>query len=150
MRAVGRWRPLSAALLLAVACACSVLPGCTSVRNDLGTSSGDCYVAIPAATDAVGGHGHLVGVRLVGVGALPSYSRRLYSAARSAPGRRVTRVCLVAFAGRFDASSVTAPIGRSTGRVAVVEVTYPENRVLGTLLVGRSEVPFGHSHIGLP
>ncbi len=151
MRAEGsrkhRGRAVAAAAL-AVAAAIA-LAGCTSVRNDLGTADSGCYVALPTASSAVGGAGRLLGVRLEGVPALKADSALLYRAAVSAVGPKVHRVCLVAFTGRFSATKVARPVGGFYGRVAVVELEYPDNRLLATLLVGRDSLPFGHSHLGL-
>jgi len=133
----------------AVAAATVALAGCTSVRNDLGTANSGCYVALPAASAAVGHTGRLLGVRLFDVPSLKGTSNLLYEAAVGAPGAKVQRVCLVAFTGHFDAGRVDRPIGASTGHLAVVEVSYPGNRLLATLLLGRESLPFGHSHLGL-
>ncbi|HVX20234.1 MAG TPA: hypothetical protein VHB02_02690 [Acidimicrobiales bacterium] len=135
-----------AAVVLAAA---AVLAGCTSVRNDLGTSNSGCYVALPAASAAVGDVGRLLGVRLVDVSSLPADSHLLYRAATTAPGPTVQRVCLVGFAGHFEAAGVGRPVGRPSGTLAVVELAYPDSRLLATLLVGRDTLPFGHSHLGL-
>lgn len=140
---------LPALLLGALLLGAALLGGCTSVRNDLGTSNGNCYVALPAANAAVHGKGHLEGVRLVTVAALRSYAPRLYQAATSAPGPEIQRVCLVAFTGSFESSAVSQPVGQGKGGQAVVELAYPDNRLVATLIVARPPVPFGHSHIGL-
>jgi hypothetical protein len=137
------------ALALAGGVAASTLAGCTSVRDDLGTASSGCYVALPIATSAVGDQGRLHGVRLVGVPSLRGGDSLLYRAAVSAPPPRVARVCLVAFTGQFQADGVAQPIGRSEGRVAVVELAYPDNRLLATLLIARPPLAFGHSHLGV-
>jgi hypothetical protein len=127
----------------------SLLSACTSVRNDLGTVDSQCYVAIPAATAAVHGHKHLAGVRLVGLGSLRTRENLLYRAAVRARGHPVQSICLVAFTGRFRANQVANPVGDRTGRLAIVALRYPDNRVLATLLVPRLPYVFGHSHIGL-
>jgi hypothetical protein len=136
-------------LLVATLLGGAVLQGCTSVRNDLGTNDSECYLAIPSASAAVHGEGHLKGVRLVSVASLRSRARKLYGAARSAPGPRVQRVCLVAFTGRFESAGVSKPVGRREGRLAVVELSYPQSRLLATLIVSRPPFTFGHSHIGI-
>jgi hypothetical protein len=123
--------------------------GCTSVRNDLGTSSSVCYGALPAATTAVHGQGRLDGVRLVSVASLKGPAPHLYRAATSAGGG-VSRVCLVAFSGSFRADEVVHPVGRERGHLAVVELVYPGDRLVATLLISRPPLHFGHSHIGVP
>jgi hypothetical protein len=125
----------------------ALLGACTSGRSVLGTSSSGCYAALPSAVDAVRDAGRLKGVLLVSVGSLRSGAPLLYRAARSAPGPRVDRVCLVAFTGRFSSRRVAKPVGRPGGTLAVVELAYPGHRVLATLIVPRAPLPFGHSHI---
>lgn len=139
--ATGRWLRLAgaaAALVAGVA-----LGGCASARNNLGTAGSTCYLGLPEAIGAVHHHGHLVGLRLVSVASLEQRAPRLYQAARRAPGKKVGQVCLVAFTGRFTASSVQHPIGRSRGHLAVVELGYPSKRVFATLLVRHAPFPFG-------
>jgi hypothetical protein len=125
------------------------LTACTSVRNDLGTSDSGCYVALPVATAAVGHQGHLRGVRLVEVSSLRGHASRLYRAATSVPGPKIEHVCLVAYTGHFDADAVTQPIGQPQGVLAVVEIEYPDNRLVATLLIAHPPLSFGHSHLGL-
>jgi hypothetical protein len=138
------------AVALAAAMLCgSVLAACTSVRDDLGPSDSECYLALPAAAGAVHHEGRLQGVELATVDSLRSRADRLYEAARSAPRPKVQRVCLVAFSGHFEANRVTMATGQEAGRLAVVELSYPGNRLLATLLVAKPPVPFGHSHIGI-
>jgi hypothetical protein len=139
----------AALLALALVVAGSALSACTAVRNDLGTAEGQCYVAIPAATAAVHGPKHLKGVALVGLRSLRTIDRPLYRAAVETSGRPSPSVCLVAFTGHFRADQVTAPVGEPSGRLAVVALRYPGNRVLATLLVPHPPFAFGHSHIGL-
>ena len=132
-----------------VAAAGLTLAGCATARNDLGTGQSGCYVALPAAVDAVQHHGHLRGVLLVSVGALRVRAPTLYGPARAGvPDDR--QVCLVAFTGRFDATTVTDPVGRPSGGLAVVELGYPDHRVVATLLTRRQPFEFGHSHAFTP
>lgn len=134
-----------AAVAVAVVAASS-LAGCTAGRSELGTGSSSCYLAIPKAVTAVHGEGHLAGLLLRSVASLKS-TGLLYDPAHSA---RVPRVCLVAFTGRFTARRVQRPVGHGTGRLAVVELAYPNGRVLVTLIAHHLPLPFGHTHIGLP
>lgn len=144
-------RHLAQAALLAMALVVggSALSACTAVRNDLGTAESPCYVAIPAATAAVHGPKHLKGVALVGLSSLRTLDRPLYRAAVETSGRPARSVCLVAFTGHFEADQVTSPVGEPSGRLAVVALRYPDDRVLATLLAPRPPFAFGHSHIGL-
>jgi hypothetical protein len=134
---------LALGLLGALATACS------AVRNSLGTTNGACFVALPSATTAIGGHGGLIGVRLVPVSQLKSVAPKLYQAAVSAPGPKVTQVCLLAFHGQFTAAHVRHPVGRASGHLAIVEIEYPDKRLLATLILRRAPLSFGHNHIGL-
>ncbi len=134
-------------LVLAAAVAVATgLTACTAVRDDLGTANGPCYIALPAATAAVHGEGRLDGVRLVSISSLDR-SRFLYRTATAARGRG-RRVCLVAFRGSFAASRVTKPRGHPSGKLAIVVLDYPENRLLGTVILRHVPVRFGHSHLG--
>jgi len=149
MKSIGKLRaaPLAAT---ATATVVLLLSGCTSVRNDLGTSSSVCYGSLPAATSAVHARGRLDGVRLVTVSSLKSSAPHLYRAAISSRGGTVSKVCLVAFSGDFRRDTVTRPIGRERGSLAVVELVYPGDRLLATLLVARPPLRFGHSHFEVP
>jgi hypothetical protein len=133
-------------LLGALALSC-VLASCTSVRNDLGTSDSNCYVALPAATNAVHSVGHLVGVHLVPLSTIRRQLHHLYADLPSAD-RKIQRVCLVAFAGSFRANRVSSPRGHPSGHLAVVVLSYPDNQVLVTILFRRLPLHFGHSHFG--
>lgn len=144
MKRAGKVHVAAAAVLLSL-----LVSACSSVRNDLGTSSSVCYGALPAATSAVHGQGRLDGVRLVTVASLKDSAPHLYRAATSVRGGGVSRVCLVAFSGRFQADEVAHPIGSDRGHLAVVELAYPGDHLVATLLVTRPPLRFGHSHVGL-
>jgi hypothetical protein len=124
-----------------------LLTGCTSARSNLGTSDSSCYLALPAASHAVGGHGHLVGVRSYTLAGLRKAAPNLFQlVADRQPNSE--KVCIVAFTGFFRSSSVSDPHGRPSGRLAVVVTTIPDNRLLGTVIFLRVPLRFGHSHIG--
>jgi len=124
-----------------------VLAGCTTARSSLGTSDSSCYLALPAATKAIGGHGRLLGVDLFTLGSLRHKAPHLYKAL--APRHDDSeRVCVVAFGGVFDQAMVAHPRGRSSGRLAVVVATSPGNDVLGTVIFTRAPLHFGHPHFG--
>lgn len=127
--------------------AAAFLADCTTARSDLGTSVSSCYHALPTATKAVNMRGHLLGVQEFTVGSLrrgaPSLSRELATSAASG-----SRICVVAFSGTFDASSVSAPRGLATGHLAVVVTTTPGNHLLGTVILPRAPLRFGHPHVG--
>ncbi len=124
-----------------------VLGGCTSARSSLGTSDSSCYLALPTATNAVHGHGRLLGVHLVTLSALRKEAPRIFEAlAADQPGSQ--RVCVAAFQGHYESASVSDPHGRATGPLAVVVVTTPSNHLLGTYIFTRVPLRFAHSHFG--
>lgn len=122
-----------------------LLSACSGIRSNLGTANSPCYVALPAATDAVRHTGTLVGVRLERVGSL-RLTHRLYQAAGGSRAGNA-RVCLVAFRGKFTAAGVTQPRGDPAGRLAVVVLSYPDNHVRATVVLRHIPVRFGHSHL---
>jgi hypothetical protein len=124
-----------------------VLAGCSSARSSLGTSDSSCYLALPTATKAVGGHGRLLGVHLFTLTSLRHRAPRLFKdLALGHDGSE--RVCVVAFSGAFDQATVSHPSGRSSGQLAVVVATTPGNELLGTVIFKRAPLHFGHPHIG--
>jgi len=130
----------SAAVLVVVA---SLLSACSAARNGLGTSDESCYLALPTAAKAVGSHAHLAGVRKFTLGGLHSMAPRLYGHLTDDVPKGQS-VCLAAYTGHFDASGVSKPFGRQGGTVAVVVVTTPANRLLGTLILAKIPVRFEH------
>jgi hypothetical protein len=129
----------------AVALGASVFAGCTSARSDLGTTDESCYLALPTASQAVGGHGHLSGIRKYRVEDMKNVAPRLYDyIADQAPRTQV--ICLAGYTGHFTKAMVEKPIGRPTGTLAVVVVTSPHNKVLATLILKKLPVRFQHTH----
>ncbi len=131
--------------------ACAVLvflaASCTSARTNLGTSDSACYLALPAATQAVGSHSRLLGAHLFTLSELRRAAPKL--AARVSPeGSPKQSVCVLAFSGDFRSNSVSKPHGQSEGPVAIVVLTRPSNKVLGTVILKRVPLRFSHSHIG--
>ncbi len=125
----------------------ALLFGCTAARSNLGTSDSACYLALPAATKAVGSHGRLLGVRLMSLKALSQKSPHLFkSSLDEHPSRQ--RVCVIAFVGKFTSISVSKPLGRPSGRLAVVALEAPSNQLLGTAILDHPPLQFGHSHLG--
>jgi hypothetical protein len=89
----------------------------------------------------------MLGVQLLTLAAIRRDAPRLFDdLATTHAGSQ--RVCVVAFAGRFEKSSVSDPRGRSEGRVAIVVSTTPSNQLLGTVIFVQTPLRFGHSHIG--
>ncbi len=124
-----------------------VVAGCTSVRSNLGTSDSPCYLALPAATKAVGQHSRLLGVHLYTLASLRHQSPKLFKQISSADSSG-QRVCVLAFSGRFTSTSVSKPHGQPAGQVAIAVLTSPSNKLLGTVILKRTPLRFSHSHIG--
>ena len=138
-----RFRIRAAALAAGLVLAASFLASCSSARTDLGTTDESCYLALPTAAKAVGGHGHLDGVRKFTFGSLHGMTPRLYDAL----AKEVTKkqaVCLAGYTGHFTAAAVSKPLGRSSGTLAVAVVTTPGNKLLGTLIIAKLPVRFQH------
>ena len=139
-----RWRRVGVWAGAAVLAA-SVFASCTSARSGLGTTDESCYLALPTASEAVGGQGHLAGIRKYRVADMKNLAPRLYHhLADQAPGSQV--ICLAGYTGVFTKTNVEKPIGRATGKLAVVVVTSPGDKVLGTLILKKLPVRFQHTH----
>jgi hypothetical protein len=139
----------AARLLPAVILAGSLLAACSSARVTQGTSNESCYLALPVAEDAVGAtahtHPHLVGVRRFSVASLKGPAPRLYATLKDElPAKQA--VCLAAYTGHFSSATVSKPLGRPTGPLAVVAVKSPGNELIGTLILAHLPVNFGHTH----
>jgi hypothetical protein len=143
--------PSSLAPLARVLAVCVVLiclgAGCTSARTNLGTSDSSCYLALPAASKAVGSHSTLVGAHLFTLGELRRQAPKLV-AGISAKGSSMQSLCVLAFSGHFTSGTVSHPHGQPQGHVAVVVLTRPANGLLGTVILRRLPLRFAHSHIG--
>jgi hypothetical protein len=123
------------------------LSGCVSARNSLGTSDSPCYLDLPAAARAVGGHGHFLGIHLFSLaklGALAPHLTENLSDAKST----AAHVCVAAYEGTFTASQVAKPLGRSHGHLAVVVVDSSNQRLLATVIIAKPPIQFGHPHMG--
>ena len=124
-----------------------LLSACTAPRNTLGTNSSPCFKAVPVATDAVHDRGKLSGVRLL---KSKDLDRRPHfrSLLEARAGTRVTTVCVVSFQGQYTLAQVERPFGRSPagggGPVALVVVSTPANRLLGTLVLSHVPLPLRH------
>jgi hypothetical protein len=145
---MSRTRTLSRALALAAALvlAATLLVSCSSARTDFGTTDASCYLALPTAAKAVGGHGHLEGVRKYALSSLRSLAPRLYSRLADDLSKK-QGVCIAGYSGHFTASEVSKPLGHPTGTLAVAVVTTPGNKLLGTLILTKLPVRFQHTHL---
>jgi hypothetical protein len=134
-------------VVVAFAVAAVLAAGCTTARSDLATSDSTCYRAIPTATDAVHGQGHLLGVERSSLATLRRQAPVLLRDVSSGEPSSQT-VCVIAFEGQFTSASVAKPHGRSSGRLAVVVTTTPDDHLLGTLVFRQAPLSFGHAHFG--
>jgi hypothetical protein len=133
------------ALVGGLVLAASLLVSCSSARIDVGTSDESCYLALPTAAKAVGGNGHLEGVRKYTLSDLRSVAPRLYGRlAQDVPGKQ--SICVAGYTGHFTRSEVAKPLGRPAGTLAVAVVTTPANKLLGTLILTKLPVRFQHTH----
>jgi hypothetical protein len=133
--------------LATVTLAMFLLAGCTAARNSLGTSDSSCYLALPSAAHAVGPHSTFVGVHQFTLSSLHQKDPRLFDTL--APVRSTAqRVCIVEFVGAFTQASVKKPLGKPSGRIAVVVLEAPSNRLVGTVIFHHPPLTFAHTHAG--
>jgi hypothetical protein len=124
--------------------AASLLASCSSARSDTGTTDDSCYLALPTAERAIGGHGHLEGVRKYTLSSLHSVAPKLFGRlANDVPKKQ--SVCVAGYSGHFTSSEVLKPIGHPSGTLAVAVVTSPANKLLGTLILTKLPVRFEHT-----
>lgn len=141
-----RRAPLRTALSAFCLVAMAALAGCTSPRNTLGTNSSPCYKAIPVAAGAVGHHGTFVGIRLLSSRQVSTKSRLDQLLDARAPGEK--NVCVAAYHGTFRQDEVERPFGNGpasgSGPIALVVVSSPQNRLIGTIVLARVPLPLRH------
>ena len=147
--------------------------GCASIRNGLGTSSAVCFRAIPVGKDAVSNPP----ARVVPNGAPPQSKPApppVFVGVRSATQKQIDAfgsthnyekaeltkrnggplksICLVAFHGSFDPASVSdvlPPVPPAGHRAyAVVVISEPSNKLLGTFLRSKEPISFNHFAVG--
>jgi len=140
----GRRRSRAGALAAGLVLAASLLAACSSARSDSGTTADSCYLALPTAAKAVGGHGRLEGVRKYSLSNLHSIAPKLYGRlAEDVPKKQ--SICIAGYSGHFTSSDVSKPLGQRSGTLAVAVVTTPGNRLLGTLVLSKIPVRFQHT-----
>jgi hypothetical protein len=125
-----------------------VLSSCTSARSSLGTSDSSCFLDLPTASQAVGGHGHFVGIHLFSVSQLGKLAPNLMDHITDIQAAKATHVCVAAYEGQFTSANVMKPLGKSSGRLAVVVVDASNQKLIGTDIITRAPLHFGHSHVG--
>ena len=124
----------------------SVFAGCSAARTDVGTADESCYLALPTAAHAVGPHAHFIGVRKYSMSSLKGLAPRLYTHMTTSGVSAKQSVCLAAYRGHFTSSTVSKPLGRRAGTLAVAVVKTPGNELLGTLILMKIPVRFQHTH----
>lgn len=151
MTTPGQWREtlgskLTVSLVVVTLAVC-LLAGCTSARNSLGTSDSSCYLALPSAKQAAGPHSKFIGVHQFTLSSLHRKDPRLFD---FLTGVKPTsqRVCIIEFSGSFTHASVQKPLGKSSGRLAVVISEAPSNHLLGTVIFHHPPLDFAHPHVG--
>ena len=103
-------RPRAAALAAGLVLAASLLASCSSARTDLGTTDESCYLALPTAAKAVGGHGHLEGVRKYTFSSLHTVAPRLYGQLAHDHVAPKQAVCVAGYSGHFTSSGSRSPL----------------------------------------
>jgi hypothetical protein len=134
-----------ASVLAALVLASMLLAACSTARTDFGTTDASCYLALPTAAKAVGGHGHLEGVRKYTLSGLRSVAPRLYTQLAGEVSKK-QGVCVAGYSGHFTAAEVSKPLGHPSGTLAVAVVTTPANNLLGTLILAKLPLRFQHTH----
>jgi hypothetical protein len=135
-----------ASLAAAIVMAATLLAACSTARSDVGTTDASCYLALPTADKAVGGHGHLEGVRKYTLSSLRKVAPRLYSRLAHDVSNKQA-VCIAGYSGHFTSSEVSKAMGQPSGILAVAVVATPGNELLGTLILTKLPVRFQHTHL---
>jgi hypothetical protein len=165
------WPTIAATALVFSAVVAGTSACASVVRNGLGTSSAVCFRAIPVGKAAVTNHPS----RVVPNGSPPTVSPSpVFVGVRSASqqqidafgskhdyekneltmrnGGPIKSLCLVAFRGSFDpnaVSDVLLPVPPEGQRkYAVVVVSEPSNKLLGTFLRSKEPNSFTHYAVG--
>jgi len=147
-RGWGAARRRGAAIVLTL---CSLVAattaGCTSARDTLGTNASPCFEALAIGEDAVHSRGSFAGVRPVSLTTLSADVHMRAELSRLF-GTKVHSVCAVSYKGTFGVDQVERPLGPAPpgglGHYAIVIVSEPQNRLVGTVLRLTQPLRFGH------
>lgn len=124
----------------------AMLAGCTSARNTLGTNSSQCYKAVAVTSDAVHDRGTFVGIRLLSARQVSRYHHLEVLLRARAPA--VKTVCVAAYHGSYRLDQVQMPFGAQPanggGPIAIVVVSTPQNKLIGTIVLSRIPLPIRH------
>ncbi len=123
------------------------LSGCTVARSNLGTTDSSCFLSLPTAGQAVGGHGRFVGIHLYSISQLRSLAPHLMDNLSKTHATTASHVCVAAYEGNFTASGVKKPLGRQSGLFAVVVVDASNQKLIATVIFRNAPLRFGHPHV---
>ena len=138
-------RAVVSSVLVSLAVVAGAVGGCTSARDTLGTSVSPCFKALAVARDAVRDRGSFAGVRVLSAVALghdvsPAPAGLLAGAGND--------VCVVSYKGSYRLDQVARPRGGpppgGVGAFAIVVVSKPQNKLLGTFVRSTQPLRFGH------
>jgi hypothetical protein len=124
------------------------LSGCAAVRSNLGTTDSSCFLSLPTAARAVSDHGRFVGIHLFVLSQFSKVAPKLVDDLADAHVTNATHVCVAAYEGNFTASHVAKPLGRSSGKLAVVVIDASNQKLLATIILSHPPLHFGHPHAG--
>jgi hypothetical protein len=126
----------------------AVLSSCTGPRSSLGTGDSSCFLDIPTAATAVHTQGRFIGIHRYSLSALKKSAPHLVRDL-DATHSTAAQMCVAAYEGHYTSAKVEKPIGRrKAGTVAVVAVDAANNHLLGTLIIKKAPLHFGHPHVG--
>jgi hypothetical protein len=147
----GRWGTVRRRGAPVVLVLCSLVvatsAGCTSARATLGTNASPCFEALAVGEDAVHDRGSFAGVRPVSLTTVAA-DVNLRAELSGRFGATVHGVCAVSYRGNFRLDQVQRPLGPAppggVGHYAIVIVSKPQNRLLGTVVRLTQPLRFGH------
>lgn len=130
----------------------SGISGCTSARDTLGTNSSPCFKALAVASGAVEHRGKLLGIRLLRATQVSGHPRLDALVASRAPHQK--ELCVAAFEDSYRPDQVKrffgTPPTSASAKVAVAVVSFPQNQLVGTILLQRVPLPFRHEVLRAP
>jgi hypothetical protein len=147
MRREGSVRTRVVSGVVGVCLLAGLFSGCTSARSSLGTGDSSCYLDLPTAAAAVGNHGRFVGIHLFSLTQLRKKAPHLVADLTDKKST-ASHMCVAAYEGTYLSSEVQKPLTRTDGRLAVAVVDANSNKLLGTLIIKRPPLHFGHPHVG--
>ena len=144
--AIGRGALLRLALLLACLSAGLVLSACTSPTSALAPSATSCFETIPIASEVLGDHGRLLGVRYLTLSTINADLRRENIRPLPTNGLHVdVHLCVLGYHGPFKRSAVQSPwpIGKRRGVDVLVIFSADRRHILHTVRVSKLPLRLG-------